>query len=249
MDTSINTHIEMLESPSVEYAIISNYVKENFAGKGILNILEAGCGRAWKLDLKGIEYVLTGADIDKISLEIRRREHNDLDKVIVGDLRTIALEKDTYDIIYNSFVLEHIEDAETVLDKFLAWLKPGGILILRIPDGDCVHGFLTKYTSHKFHVFVKRYILRKPNAGKPGFGPFPTFRNPIVCRKGIRNYCLRHDLAIIAEYELDHYTSAFGSLKMFVKIFYKCIEILSFGRLRSNYIALSFIIKKPVRLS
>ena len=96
----------LVESWSAENAVLSNYVKEKFSNKGVLNILEAGCGQKWPLDLKGLEYVLTGVDIDKASLETRKEKTKDLDKIILADLRTILLKESECDIIYSSFVLE-----------------------------------------------------------------------------------------------------------------------------------------------
>ncbi|MGH9955766.1 MAG: methyltransferase domain-containing protein, partial [Pyrinomonadaceae bacterium] len=75
-------------------------------------------------------------------------------------------------VIYNSFVLEHIEDASQVLQNSTRWLKPGGIVVLKIPDPDSVCGFITRVTPHWFHVFYYRYLLGARNAGKPGYAPY-----------------------------------------------------------------------------
>lgn len=114
----IKKTLMILESSSVEETILSNYIKHNFCNMGFLNILEAGCGRRWMLKLEGLKYVLTGVDINAKSLEIRKNEYNDLDEIIIGDLRTIELEESKYHVIFNSFVLEHIYGAEKVLDNF-----------------------------------------------------------------------------------------------------------------------------------
>jgi 2-polyprenyl-3-methyl-5-hydroxy-6-metoxy-1,4-benzoquinol methylase len=104
-----------------------------------LRILEAGCGTMWPLRLDGVEYTLTGVDVDRHALEVRQRTARPTDRLLYGDLRTreqFAAEQ--FDVIYNSFVLEHVDGAERVLDNFLYWLAPGGTLILRIPDRDSV---------------------------------------------------------------------------------------------------------------
>src|SRR5690606_33965359 len=132
------------------------------------SILEAGCGNSWQLKLPGVKYVLTGVDLNEDALRIRKCERKDLDGVIHGDLRTVALDADQYDVIYNSFVLEHVQQAEHVLSNFCRWLKPGGILILRIPDPKSVYGFLSRLTPFWFHVFYKRFIAGIKTAGKPG---------------------------------------------------------------------------------
>jgi 2-polyprenyl-3-methyl-5-hydroxy-6-metoxy-1,4-benzoquinol methylase len=88
---------------------------------GSLNILEAGCGRRWPFDLAGTEYRLTGVDLDQAALEIRKTRERDLHEAIHGDLRTVALPAGAYDVIYNSYVLEHVDGAEQVLRNFLLW--------------------------------------------------------------------------------------------------------------------------------
>ncbi len=88
---------------------------------------------------------------------IGENELKDLDVTILGDLRTAELEAGKYDIIFNSNVLEHIQGARHVLDNFISWVKPGGFIILVMPNGDSAKGFLTKWTPHWFHVFFMRY--------------------------------------------------------------------------------------------
>ena len=80
-----------------------------------LRILEAGCGAKWPLRLEGTPYRLTAVDIDTDALEIRKTRVRDVDEVMVGDLRTADLfPARSFDVIYNSFVLEHIEGAEGI---------------------------------------------------------------------------------------------------------------------------------------
>ena len=58
---------------------------------------------------------------------IRKYETCDLDEIIVGDLCNADLPEQEYDVIYNSFVLEHIEGAEGVLARLLDEAGVGGI--------------------------------------------------------------------------------------------------------------------------
>ena len=54
-----------------ERAVMAAHIKELSRGTGALNILEAGCGNNWGLDLKGVPYVLTGVDLDQHALDVR----------------------------------------------------------------------------------------------------------------------------------------------------------------------------------
>lgn len=178
--------------------ILSNYIIENFSTK--IQILEAGCGQGWGLNLEGLEYELTGLDLSEEALNIRKNKQKDLDKFIGGDLQTIELEKNYYDVIYSSYVLEHIDGAEQVLDKFFQWLKPKGVLMLRIPDAETVYGFGSKYSPFWVHVFYYKYIQGNPNAGKPGYATFPVFYDSVISRRGMQEYCRKRGLPIKIQY-------------------------------------------------
>lgn len=112
-----------------EVARTSNFVKDHFAERRheTLKILEAGCGQVWWLDLNGLNYELTGVDLSREAVELRQQKFNDLDQVVIGDLLTVEFPNDGFDVIYNSYVLEHVDEAERVLENFYQWLKPGGL--------------------------------------------------------------------------------------------------------------------------
>jgi SAM-dependent methyltransferase len=144
----------------------------------VLAILEAGCGQKWDLDIGDGGYVLTGLDLDPEALRIRCDETKDLHAGIVGDLRTADFGQRTFDVIFNSYVLEHVPRARQVLENFNKWVKPGGLIIIMIPDPYSAYGFTSRMTPHWLHVLFYRLILGRKNAGKPGYAPTqsPTTR-------------------------------------------------------------------------
>ena len=139
-----------------------------------IEVLEAGCGRQWPVKLENIR--LTGVDMDPIALKHRKQE--DLDVAIHGDLRSVELPPESFDVIYCAFVLEHVDGAKKVMDNFVRWLKPGGLIVLTFPNRDSVFGFFTPVTPFWFHVVFKRYVKGKEHAGKPGHPPYQTFHAP-----------------------------------------------------------------------
>jgi SAM-dependent methyltransferase len=235
---------QKLCSEREEKAIIANHIKQKARCHDALSILEAGCGKKWGLDLEGIQYTLTGIDIDEKALNFRVNKQKDLDISIHGDLRTVALEDSHYDVIYNSNVLEHINGAERVLEKFERWLKPGGILILIIPNRDSVKGFLTRITPFWFHIFYKRYIIGKKNAGKPNHGPFPTFFDKVVSIKGIYEFCESHDLFIKAEYSAGHGRNFRWITQILSRLIIWVVHLGSFKRLSASHGHLIYVIEK-----
>ena len=73
----------------------------------------------------------------------------------------------------------------------VAALRPGGRLILRVPDGKSVFGWLAKHTPHVTHVWFKKYVERFPDAGKPGHAPYPTVYDDVVSAEGLREWARR----------------------------------------------------------
>jgi ubiquinone/menaquinone biosynthesis C-methylase UbiE len=217
---------------------ISDRIRQVAAERHHTRILEAGCGNHWQFDLTGLNISLTGIDVDSEALRIRQETHGDLDACIVGDLRTAELDPDSYDVIYCSFVLEHIEGVETVLDNFRRWIRPGGLIIIKVPDRDSVYGFITRMTPYWFHVFYKRYIMSKPNAGKPGFGPYPTVHDRIISRRHFQEYLSKHSIDQFEE-------MGFGKLPAMQILFSRIVHFFSFGSLAWDHINLLYVIQLP----
>jgi SAM-dependent methyltransferase len=238
------TTLKMLDSYDQEASLLERCVKQLFDGKSKLEILEAGCGRNWPLKLDGIDYRLTGVDMDDKALQSRVNDVKDLHEAIVADLRYLDLGNRQFDVIYNSFVLEHVENAGLVMENFNRWLKPGGLLILKIPDRDTVFGFLTKITPFWFHVAYYKYVLGRENAGKPGFGPYPTFYDQIVSRNGIRQFCRSHRIALAEEYGLCTYRVEKGVRTQVIRFVAVIVSALSMGRLPWKHNNLTYVLKK-----
>lgn len=167
---------------------------------GPLRILEAGCGRRWPLKLS-VPFVLTGVDLDRDALAAR----TDLDRAVLGDLRTVEFAPSSFDVIYSAFVLEHVRGAQGVLERFVRWLAPGGMLIVNVPDRDSAYGFVTRLTPFWAHVMFHRYLLRQPLAGTPGHGPYPTHYDAVISEGGLREFCRRNGLAAPEVYRLCSY--------------------------------------------
>ena len=203
-----------------------------------LQILEAGCGQKWDLDINGLRYFLTGVDLDANALKMRIETLNDLDAGITGDLRAVSLPESSFDVIYCCYVLEHIAKAEVVLRNFFRWLRPGGIAIVKVPDPHSVHGFLTRITPHWFHVLFYRYVLGAKDAGTPGHGPYPTYYDPVISRPGMRQFCADHGLSLVEFGDASEYADKF--LGLIVRV----VGMLAFGRLSVQHSDLLYVIHK-----
>jgi hypothetical protein len=45
--------------------------------------------------------------------------------------------------------MEHLEDPETVLDRLAATLKPGGVLVMLVPNAPALYGSLDRSLGHR----------------------------------------------------------------------------------------------------
>lgn len=200
-----------------------------------LRILEAGCGRHWGLKLS-VPYSLTGIDLDRQALAVR----TDLDRAIVGDLTTAEFPPGSFDVIYCAFVLEHVKGAEQVLERFLHWLAPGGLLIIKVPDRHSAYGFLTRLTPLWVHVLAYRWLFGYREAGTPGHGPYPTAYDAVISERGLARFCAAHGLAEPHVGRLCSYT---GNRLVTAGAF--LISALSAGRLAWRHNNLLFVARAP----
>ena len=226
-----------------ELRLVQDSIRAFAATGQEIQILEAGCGRKWKIPLDGIAYRLTGVDLDPEALRARVETVGDLDEAVLGDLHTARLPEDSFDVVVCSYVLEHVTDPEAVLRNFQTWLKPGGIMILRVPDRDSVYGFLARMTPHWLHVAVYRYILGSPHAGKPGYAPYPTVYDPLISYAGIAAYCKRNNLRL--QEAVGHFRFRSGIRSHVIDFVSRLVTTLSLGRLAGDHANLTFVIETP----
>jgi SAM-dependent methyltransferase len=158
-----------------------------------MRVLDAGCGRArGYVDFPGAH--ITGVDIDPVALSL----NTGVDEKIVGDIQTYPLPADTFDAIVCWDVLEHVPHPELALENLARSLKPGGTLYLGLPKVTSPKGLATKFTPHRFHVWFYRHVFLAPNAGRPGYGPYPTHLHWSLRPAGLRRFAAAHELEVVA---------------------------------------------------
>ncbi len=239
--------VSLLNSYDEEDELIESYLRsQEISNSSGLQILEAGCGTNWPHKLDGVPHVLTGVDLDEAALAIRKNNKNDLHIAIHGDLHTVELPKEKYDVIFNSFVLEHVDGAEGLLSRFLSWLKPGGILIIRFPDRNSAYGVLTRMFPFFMHVWYRRLVEGDPNAGKPGHDPYPTFHDRVVSRKGFLEFIDKNNLKLIEERGHGHYLQAGGVKHQMARYAAELFSVLSLRTFTARYNNLLYIVQKPL---
>ena len=229
--------------------VMESAMRNQRVGDRTVEILEAGCGSRWGVKLDGLKYRVTGVDMDAAAVSDRMARRKDLDEVVIGDLRTVDLGSLKFDVIYNSFVLEHVPGAEALLERFVGWLRPGGIILIRVPDRDSVQGLITRLTPHWFHVWYYRFVCGSKTAGQPGHAPYRTIYDPVVSRAGMHAFATQHGLVIEAEYGSGGSVKGNRPIQFAIRALTRVVSILTLGRFSDRHGDLTFILRLPSRLS
>jgi SAM-dependent methyltransferase len=144
-------------------------------------VLDAGCGYTLPADLPP-RARLVGLDISPEALS----KHERLDDAIVGDVETYPLPSDEFHVILCWTVLEHLAHPRAAFDNLARALKPGGLLVVGVPNPWSLKGIVTRVTPYRFHVWIYRTLLRYPGAGTPGVGPYPTHLGPEISPRSLQ---------------------------------------------------------------
>jgi SAM-dependent methyltransferase len=196
-----------------------------------LSILEAGCGRTEELDLGSVECSVTGVDDGLPELRAHTRTRRDLDTYHLGDLRTVPMPPRAYDVVHASHLIERIPHAELVLDRFIAALKPGGLMFVRFRERDTAFGYLDRLLPH----WLRSMLWHSEQ-------PPPAVYDRIASMAGMRGYCLMRGLVIGEEYASRDTMAGFGRL---MGMLFRAMSAVSRNRLPSAYSEVTMVIRKP----
>ena len=240
----------LLPDEGAELAVLSAHLGAQADEVGVgpdrpLQVVEAGCGRRWRIDVGDRPLEITGVDLDPDAVAIRQATEGDLHRAVVGDLRTVDLPEGGFDAVSSSFVLEHVAGAEQVLDRFVRWTRPGGLLLLRIPDRDSVYGWATRRTPHRVHVAFRRHVIGMPGAGTAGHGPYPTVYDDVVSRRGLRAWARWRGVTVEAEHGSSVYLARAGALGPPLRVGVAAVAASSRHRLAGDHNNLLYVLRTP----
>jgi SAM-dependent methyltransferase len=159
--------------------------------------------------------------------------------VMLGDLRSVPLPPRSFDVAYCAFLLEHLQNAALVLDRFVAALRPGGLLLLRIRDRDCAAATLDRKAPEP----LRRALWARLHPGEPG--PFPAVYEPLVSARGLQAYAAAHGL-VITRRAAERSTPAVPTrLATAVQAARKLVAGLTRDRCTDAHDELLYVIRKP----
>lgn len=96
-------------------------------------LLDAGCGIGLMLGELSAAYQATGIDVSADYIRFCREQGLDAE---VGWLEDLPYGRHMFDAAVCCDTLEHVRDPARILAELKRVVKPGGVLVVRVPDGD-----------------------------------------------------------------------------------------------------------------
>jgi hypothetical protein len=136
-----------------------------------------------------------------------------------------------YDVVRASHLIERIAHAELVLDRFVAALKPGGLMVVRFRDRRSAFGCLDRRLPH----WLRQLLWHHEQ-------PPPAVYDRVASLEGMRWYCMMRGLVIAEEITSRDTVSGFGRLMGTV---FRVVALFGRGRLTSAHSEVTMVIRKP----
>lgn len=100
-------------------------------------------------------YVILEPDVDAYFVRENRERH----AYVIGDGHDRLFRDQSFDIISMFDVLEHIRDPFVLMENCGKWLKPGGMIVLSVPQYWHVHGWPNDY--YRYTISGLRELVRR----------------------------------------------------------------------------------------
>lgn len=115
-------------------------------------VLEAGCGTGQTLSPLSKRHETVGLDISRAALNLTR---TNCKNPVLGSIFKIPFNDNTFDLVYNSGVIEHFKDPDNVaaIAEMARVTKPSGRVIIIVPNTLCLWYMAGKFVA----VIIKNF--------------------------------------------------------------------------------------------
>lgn len=126
-------------------------------------VLDAGCGH----DLKANYFSKVAAEIHSIDLiegdvKEAKDRYNAMNLFFeISDVEQLPFKDSTFHVIYSTWVIEHLKNPKKFIDEAYRVLKPGGILILWIPNAKSIEGVFAIIMPDSLAVQVLKILQHR----------------------------------------------------------------------------------------
>ena len=121
-----------------------------------LDLLDVGCGSGTLLGLlKQRGFRTLGVDFSAEAAEVAERENGV--RVLVGSLEQAGFRDGSFDIVTLFHVMEHVTNPRAVLAEVARILKPGGRLVLQVPNIDSLQ--FKAFGAKWYGLDIPRHVI------------------------------------------------------------------------------------------
>lgn len=133
-------------------------------------VLDAGCGDGKKtFYFSKFVKEIYGIDINSIDVEIAKEEYGNIGNLLfkVSSVDQLPFKDASFDLVYSTWVIEHLKEPHKFINECYRVLKPGGVLILWVPNIKSFFGIATKMMPLSFKVKMLAMLLRETEEEVP----------------------------------------------------------------------------------
>jgi len=127
----------------------------------------------------GIEYSDSGVDVNRTLFVASGIDPENVIPMDFFSDECLERHRERFDVVVSRGFIEHFDDAASVVDRHLALLKPGGLLVVTIPNLRGVNGALTRL-FHKELIPMHNLEIMSKDAFSRLFDPKKV--RPLACR-------------------------------------------------------------------
>jgi SAM-dependent methyltransferase len=209
-----------------------------------LTVVQAGCTTAGsELDVSRL--IAAGHEVDLSLIDDDSEEslaivaaRPELASATLAALGLVPLRPRSYDIVHCPLLLHRIKNADVMLARLAAALRPDGLLLLRIIDPASAAGFLDRRLPGPIRTLAWRWIW-------PGHaGPHRAVYEPIASARGIEAFVSRHGLSV-AHRAAVRASAPPGRAATSARSVTRLVSWLSGGRLTNDHDELWYVIRRP----
>ncbi len=182
-----------------------------------MNILEVGCGvgnmTAWLAEQVGPQGQVMAIDISPEQLviakkHVKKQGFNNV-SFICGDIQTLTNDDNTFDLIYNRFLLLHLTDPLLILNKYQKLIRSKGMIVCEEPIVSDTETFPPSDVWHQIQSLYKALSSIRGYDADFGSSLYTSIENA-----EFKVHYAAFSQAIITKQEtIDYLLKAFSELK------------------------------------
>ena len=175
------------------------FLDQAFRGRSGLRVLEVGCGSRSNVRL-GTDPHVVGLDVSQEQLD----RNEEVQERILGDIQTISLPGESYDVAICWDVIEHLAEPRRALDQMFHCLRKDGLAIIAGPNLYSIKGITAKITPFRFHVWFYEHVAGWKRTEGSNLGRFPTYLRSSSSYPAVLRYAESHGHRVLFKGLYEH---------------------------------------------